>query len=139
MCVFFTLNLFSARGHPLNPASLLILHRREIQALWSQATTQKSNIRQGNVMPSYWVRQAQHTYASNRNTLKERIRNKNETNQQEKSERKNETNTTVKGKRRDVVVVLSSLKPLFPPNDVVSQYTASSSTPSIRPDSSPCT
>ena len=78
--VFFTLNRSSSHLRPTHP--------REIQALWSQATTQEiyiviqlqysydKRIRQRTAMPPYWILQALNTHDSNLNTLREIKRKK---------------------------------------------------------------
>ena len=79
-CVFFTLSRFlSTCRHPAQPVSVLILHTTvDIQPLVSKHTTQTLHRKcckvraQRNAIPSYWIRHAQHTHASNPNTLGER-------------------------------------------------------------------
>ena len=75
VCVLHIKPFLSTRRHPAHPAPALILHRREIQALWSQNYDTGSYVVDSNsVMPCHcaglW--QAPHTYASYPDILKER-------------------------------------------------------------------
>ena len=94
MCVFL-----STRRHPAHPVSVLILHILERYKLCGhKPTTQRYYIvpgnavkgvdsRQCNVVPSYWIRQAQHTHGSNPDRLNDR---KNKRRRNKEKDKKNE-------------------------------------------------
>ena len=96
VCVFFTLNRSSTRRHPAHPVSVLILHPRKI---CSVVTSYDTEIMHRNAFdnamscPSTgYDRHNIHTYVSNRNTLEERIRNKQKQKQKQNNNKK--TNKT---------------------------------------------